>query len=88
MKKLREAAQIFADFGATEVYLFGSYAEGRATVHSDADFAVLGRRDDKFFEAMGQAMFALGRTLDLVRLESDTPFVRCLKELGPLVRLI
>ena len=86
--KLRAAAQILASHGATEVYLFGSYAEQRAKPGSDADFAVVGLADDRFFRAMGEAMESLGRPLDLINLEDNTPLSRHLKSEGTLVRLL
>ena len=85
--RLQEAARIFLAHGASEVYLFGSHARGRTTSCSDADFAVSGLAPKAFFRALGGAMEALGRPVDLVDLDQSTPFTEYLKSHGELVRV-
>lgn len=86
--KLLGGAQIFQSHGASEVYLFGSHATGRATSKSDVDFAVVGLPDRIFYRAAGEVMEALGCLIDLVDLSDETPFTRHLKAHGELVRLL
>jgi predicted nucleotidyltransferase len=86
--RLKRAAEIFRSYGAAEVYLFGSYATGKAEGLSDVDFAVAGLPSSNFFPAMGRAIEELGRTIDVVNLDRETPFTSLLKGRGELVRLV
>jgi len=78
-KGIEAAAAALKEFGAQEVYVFGS-AAGR-TMHedSDIDLAVSGLPPEVFFRATARASGALGRELDLIDLDEDTPFTRYLK---------
>ena len=73
--------------GAREVYLFGSAARGTLRPDSDVDIAVSGLAPQVFFLAMSKASDALGRPLDLVDLDEDTPFARFLRDKGELLRV-
>lgn len=90
--ELREAvgraAAVLREFGARAVYVFGSAASGRMRRGSDVDLAVSGLPPQVFFRAMGLAHDALGRELDLVDLDEDTPFTRYLREEGELQRVV
>lgn len=81
------AAAVLRAEGATEVYVFGSVADGRASGHSDLDMAVLGLPDERFYGAAAKASSAAGVLIDLVSLEDDTPFIRVLREHGNLRRV-
>jgi predicted nucleotidyltransferase len=84
---IEHAAAILKAAGAEAVYLFGSIVEGPFRPDSDIDLAVAGLPQARFFQAMGQTMFALPRPFDLVDLDVDTPFTRYLKEKGKLYRV-
>jgi len=90
-KDLREsierAAAVLKEFGAREVYVFGSAASGVLREGSDVDLAVSGLPPEVFFRAMGQARDALGRELDLIDLDEDNLFTRYLKGKGKLQRV-
>ena len=90
-KDLREsierAAVVLKEFGAREVYVFGSAAGGVLREGSDVDLAVSGLPPEVFFRAMGQARDALGRELDLIDLDEDNLFTRYLKGKGKLQRV-
>jgi predicted nucleotidyltransferase len=73
--------------GAREVYVFGSAASERMRSDSDVDIAVSGLRPEIFFRAMSDAERALGRSLDLIDLDEDSPFTRYLKSEGELRRV-
>jgi uncharacterized protein len=73
--------------GAREVYLFGSAASGTMREGSDLDFAVSGLPPEMFYKAIGQAIRAARRNVDLVDLDQDTPFTRYLKQKGVLLRV-
>ena len=84
---IEEAAAILKAAGAEAVYLFGSTVENSFHPGSDIDLAVTGLPPDRFFQAMGKALFALPCPLDLVDLDVDTPFTRYLKQKGKLQRV-
>lgn len=85
--RVTAAAAALRRDGATEVYLFGSFAEGRARADSDLDLAVLGLPADRFYAALARASDAAGIMVDVVCLEDDTPFIRALKTHGGLRRV-
>lgn len=85
--RLRKAAAQLKNFGAKEVYVFGSAATGTMHDYSDIDLAVSGLPPEQFFSAMGAVGGTLNQSLDLVDLDEDTPFVRYLKEEKELVRV-
>ena len=84
---IEQAAAILKAAGADAVYLFGSTVEGPVRPDSDIDLAVAGLPPARFFQAMGQTMSVLPRSLDLVDLDVDTPFTRYLKQKGKLHRV-
>ena len=86
-RAIEQAAAILKAAGADAVYLFGSSVEGPIRPDSDIDLAVAGLPPARFFQAMGQTMFVLPRSLDLVDLDVDTPFTRYLKQKGKLHRV-
>jgi predicted nucleotidyltransferase len=83
-ERIKRAAAALRDAGAREVYVFGSAATGRLRTDSDVDLAVSGLPPERFFRAMGIAWDELGRPLDLVDLDDETPFTRYLREEGEL----
>jgi len=86
-KEIEAAVAALKEFGAREVYVFGSAAGGTMREDSDIDLAVSGLPPEVFFRAMARASGALGRELDLIDLDEDTPFTRYLKEEGELERV-
>jgi predicted nucleotidyltransferase len=86
-RRIHEAASALRESGAREVYLFGSAATGRVTPVSDIDLAVSGLPPAQFFRAMSKAAAAMGRPIDLIDLDDDTPFTRYLRSEGELQRV-
>ena len=84
---LAKAAAILREEGASEVYVFGSFARGCAGPDSDLDFAVVGLPEGKLLHAMGRLLAEVGRLSDLVRMEREPAFVRYLKSTGELRRV-
>jgi len=86
-KSIERAAAVLKEFGAREVYVFGSAATGTMREDSDVDLAVSGLPPGVFFKALGRAADALGRELDLLDLDQENPFTRYLREEGELHRV-
>ena len=84
---IASAAAALRQDGATEVYVFGSHANGRATEASDLDLAVRGLPPERFFAAMGRAAMAAGKTIDLIDLDEGRPFGELLRTSGALRRV-
>ena len=84
---VKGAAEALKAAGAREVYVFGSAARGTLQEDSDVDFAVSGLPPEVFFRAMAQASRVVGRPVDLINLDRDSPFTRYLKEEGELRRV-
>ncbi len=84
---LQSARTILKEFGATEIYLFGSFAQGKARKDSDLDLAVKGLPPQHFFRALGQLMFNLHRPVHLVDLDERNEFTAYLEKKGELVSL-
>jgi uncharacterized protein len=85
--RIEKVTAILKAAGAREVYAFGSAVRGRLREDSDVDLAVSGLPPDRFFRAMGEATGVLGRSLDLVDLDEDTPFTRYLRDEEELERV-
>jgi predicted nucleotidyltransferase len=81
------AVRILREAGCTEVYLFGSIAEGVATERSDIDLAVRGCPAELFLRVYGRLTWDIQRPIDLVPLDSDDPFSQFLQEHGELIRI-
>ena len=87
-EQIAEAARILREFGATEVYVFGSAAEGTMDEYSDIDLAASGLRPQAFYEAWARAAEAIeGRETDLIDLDEGGLFVEHLKTNGKLHRV-
>ncbi len=83
-KDLEKAAKILKEFGAKEVYLFGSQAVGNAGKYSDLDLAVSGIPPEKFYEAGGEVMFAVSLPVHIIDLDFPNDFTEYLRANGEL----
>lgn len=66
------AAMLRARYGATKVWLFGSYAMGRLHAESDVDLAVSGVPSTRIDAAHADVEALLGGVVDLVPIEGAT----------------
>jgi predicted nucleotidyltransferase len=82
-----QAARLFRDMGASQVFMFGSAVKGQLRPDSDIDMAVSGLPPRVYFSAVNQASDLVGRPVDLMYLDDDTPLVRYLRASGDLVRV-
>ena len=86
--RLRAAAELLVDMGATEVFVFGSAARNELRPESDVDLAVRGLPPARFFAAASKATDALDRPVDLMDLDDPTPTVRYVLGSGELIRVL
>lgn len=86
-ESVARAARLLRDLGASQVYMFGSAVKGQLRPDSDIDMAVSGLPPRLYFSAVNQASDLVGRPVDLMDLDDDTPLVRYLRVSGDLVRV-
>ena len=84
---IEKAIFLLKQIGCTEIYLFGSVAQGTFNDSSDLDFAVKGCPADRFYYAAGKLLTELSHSSDLIDLERDKRFSSFLQENGDLVRV-
>lgn len=84
---IQHAVELLKSGGCSEVFLFGSLAEGRAHKHSDIDLAVRGCPPGQFFHLYGKLMGELEHPVDLVKLDTADLFAKFLLEHGELLRV-
>jgi len=82
----RAAAELKAA-GAREVYVFGSFARRDSAPSADLDLAVAGLPPGLFYRVGARLSELLGCEVDLVDLDTPTPFTRYLREENELVRV-
>jgi predicted nucleotidyltransferase len=81
------AANLLRSMGASQVFVFGSLVRGELRSDSDIDMAVSGLPAKVYFSAVSRASDLVGRPVDLLDLDDDTPLVRHLLGSGELVRV-
>ncbi len=86
-QKLLQAIKILKDAGCTEIYLFGSQANGKATKNSDVDFGVKGLPAQSFFGLHYDLETALNMRVDLVDFDYQNDFFALLKRHGELKKI-
>ncbi|MCK4260526.1 MAG: nucleotidyltransferase domain-containing protein [Halanaerobiales bacterium] len=82
---IKLAIEILKDEGCTEIYLFGSLAEGDFREDSDIDLAVKGCPRDRFFHVLGKLLLELNHKVDLINLDGRDPFAEYLIAEGGLI---
>lgn len=86
-RDIETAAKILLNAGASEVFVFGSVAQGKMRPDSDLDIAVRGLPPDRFFATMSEVTFAISRSFDLIDLDEENPFTQYLEKEGELLRV-
>ena len=66
---LDKAVFILKEQGSTEIYIFGSIAEGTSDKDSDIDLAVKGIPEENFFHVYGKLLTKIDHSIDLVCLD-------------------
>jgi predicted nucleotidyltransferase len=82
----RAAAELKAA-GAREVYVFGSAAKGAGDASSDLDLAVSGLPPSVFYRMGARVSDLIGRSVDMIDLDINTPFTRYLRAENELVQV-
>lgn len=76
----KHIVELARKYGAKKVLLFGS-AAARAEAR-DIDLAVQGIQPSRFFRFYGELIYLLSKPVDVVDLDSDTPFAQMAAEEG------
>ena len=84
---VQRAAAELKTAGAREIYVFGSAAKGTDDAASDLDLAVSGLPPSVFYRMGARVSDLTGRSVDLIDLDSNTPFTRHLRTENELVRV-
>jgi predicted nucleotidyltransferase len=84
---IQRAAAELKTAGAREIYVFGSAAKGTGDAASDLDLAVSGLPPSVFYRMGARVSDLIGRSVDLIDLDINTPFTRYLRTENELVRV-
>lgn len=84
---LESAISILRKYGVTEIYIFGSLADGTYNENSDIDIAVKGMKPELYLEAYSELSFNIKRKVDLLNMDTQKRFVQMLGNLKELVRV-
>jgi predicted nucleotidyltransferase len=84
---IQQAAAELKLAGAREIYVFGSAARGTGDDGSDLDLAVSGLPPSVFYRMGARVSDLIGRSIDLIDLDINTPFTRYLRMENELVRV-
>ena len=84
---IQRAAAELKTAGAREVYVFGSADKGTDDATSDLDLAVSGLPPSVFYRMGARVSDLIGRSVDLIDLDRNTPFTRHLHSENELVRV-
>jgi len=86
-KDIDRAVRILKEEGCSEIFLFGSGAEGKTRDGSDIDLAIRGCPPGHFFHLLGRLLWELEHPVDLVNLDTENPFAQYLQKEGVLLRI-
>jgi len=87
LRQIEAAARVLKEAGASEVYVFGSVADGDMDADSDIDFAERGLPPAAFFPTMSRMGNVVERPFDLIDLDEPSHFTRYLISHGKLRRV-
>ncbi len=85
---IKKATNILKENGATEVFIFGSIANGKFDENSDIDIAVKGLNEKDFYRVASILMFELNNQFDLIDLDDkENRFSQMLLKIGGLLKV-
>jgi predicted nucleotidyltransferase len=86
-RDVSRAVEILLSGGCSQVFLFGSLAEGDVREDSDIDLAVRGCPQGRFFYLWGKLMLEWDRSVDLINLDRQDAFGHYLEKEGELIQI-
>lgn len=84
---VEKAISILKKHGASEIYIFGSIADGSFNDNSDIDIAVRGIRPELYLKACADITFIIDRKVDLLNMDTQERFVKMLERRRELIRV-
>ena len=85
---IKKATKILKENGASEVFIFGSIANGKFNENSDIDIAVKGLEEKDFYRVASILMFELENEFDLIDLDDkESRFSQMLLTVGGLLKV-
>lgn len=85
---IEKAIEILKENGATEIYIFGSIANGKFNENSDIDIAVKGIDSKEFYRTASILMIELENEFDLIDLDdNENRFVQMILKVGGLLKV-
>jgi predicted nucleotidyltransferase len=84
---LESAITILRKYGVTEIYIFGSLADGTYNDNSDIDIAVKGMKPELYLKACSELSFNINKKVDLLNMDTQERFAQMLWNLKELVRV-
>lgn len=86
-RDVKKGVEILQRGGCESIFIFGSVAEGRASSHSDIDFAVRGCPASQFYDLQGQLLLELTSSADLIDLDADADLASFLEREATLIHV-
>ena len=86
-EELEAAIVILKKYGVTEIYLYGSLADGTFNEKSDIDIAVKGLKPELYLKAYADISFSISKKIDLLNMDTQVRFADMLDKLKELVRV-
>lgn len=84
---LESAISILRKYGVTEIYLYGSLADGTFNENSDIDIAVRGLKPESYLKAYSDLSFNVNKKIDLLNMDTQERFAGLLNSLKELIRV-
>jgi predicted nucleotidyltransferase len=84
---LEAAILILRKYGVSEVFIFGSLADGTYHENSDIDIAVKGLKPELFLKAYADLSFHINRNVDLLNMDTQERFTEMLHSMKELIRV-
>jgi len=84
---LEAAISILRKYEVSEIFLFGSLADGTYHENSDIDIAVKGLKPELFLKAYADLSFHINRNVDLLNMDTQERFTEMLHSMKELIRV-
>jgi len=85
---IKKASEILKKYGCSEIYVFGSIANGKFDENSDIDIAVRGLKDEHYFRVLGELGRELVSEIDLIDLDDEqNRFAQFILKQGELIKV-